>query len=416
MRRYFNEFTKPYLLIDLGSGIFESATVDSNILLFEKNTANNPFTAVDLSKETNFIDFSVYEKMQVEVSYKNDDIWSIDSPLEKSIKQKIEKKGTPLKDWDIEINYGIKTGYNEAFIITKEKRDELIAKDPKSAEIIHPILRGRDIKRYSIDFNDLYLISTHNGYKDNSKINIDNYSIIKSHLDQYYEKLEKRYDKGDTPYNLRNCAYIDKFNGEKIIYQEMVQESSFAYHERGTMFCVDTGRIITGKNLKYILTIVNTNFFFWCIKNFYAGGGLGKKGVRMKYTFFEKFPLIKAISEELFIEKADQMLVLNKKLQEVSAKFQRTLQRKFPESLEKLPKKLASWYELSFTGFIKELKKKKIPLSLSEEAEWEDYFIAEQQKAFALKTQIDTTDKEIDQMVYELYGLIEEEIEIVENS
>ena len=356
----------------------------------------------------------MYENQQVVVSYKNDDIWSIESPLEKSIKQKIEKKGIPLKDWDIEIYRGILTGYNEAFIISKQKRDEIISQDPKNAEIIHPILRGRDLKRYTIEYNDLYLINAHNGYKNYPRINIDDYPTIKNHLEQYIEKLEKRYDKGDTPYNLRNCAYVDEFSGEKIIYQEMVQESSFAYHETGTMFCVDTGRIITGKSLKYILAVVNTNFFFWCIKNFYAGGGLGEKGVRMKHTFFEKFPLVKPESEQPFAEKADQMLALNKDLQEVSAKFQRTLQRKFPEALEKLPKKLESWYELSFTDFVKELNKKKIKLSLGDEAEWEDYFLAEQLKALALKTQIDTTDKDIDQMVYELYGLNAEEIKIIE--
>jgi hypothetical protein len=104
----------------------------------------------------------------------------------------------------------------------------------------------------------------------------------------------------------------------------------------------------------------------------------------------------------------------NKELQEKSQKFQRTLQRKF--ELETLPKKLENWYELSFAEFVKELAKKKVKLSLSEEAEWEDYFLQEQQKAVAIKNEIVATDKAIDKMVYELYGLSEEEISIVENS
>ena len=108
------------------------------------------------------------------------------------------------------------------------------------------------------------------------------------------------------------------------------------------------------------------------------------------------------------------MLLLNKEFQEQSQKFQRTLQRKF--ELTDLPKKLQDWYLLSYGEFIKELGKKKVKLSLSQEAEWEDYFSQEQQKAVALKQQIDTTDKEIDKMVYELYGLTEEEIAIVENN
>ena len=123
---------------------------------------------------------------------------------------------------------------------------------------------------------------------------------------------------------------------------------------------------------------------------------------------------ISLTNQQPFIEKADQMLSLNKELQELSAKFQRNLQREF--SLETLSKKLQNWYELSFADFLKELAKAKLNLTLSQKAEWEDYFLAEQQKAISIKSQIDQTDKEIDQMVYELYGLTEEEIKIVENS
>lgn len=438
LRKYFNEKTKPYILIDLGSGIFESATVDSNILLFEKSkTKEHSFKAIDLTQEKDFRDFTIYEEKAVEVTYKNDEIWGIESLIEKSIKQKIETNGTPLKEWDIEINYGIKTGYNEAFVIPKEKRDELIAKDPKSAEIIHPILRGRDIKRYAIDFADLYLINTHNGYKGIERIDVSDYPAIKSHLDEYYEKLEKRYDKGETPYNLRNCAYVNQFNKEKIIYQEMVQESSFAYHNDGKMFCVDTGRIITGSHLKFLLTLVNTKLFFWSVKNFYAGGGLGIKGVRMKHTFFEKFPAILPENEEKFIEKANQMLTLNKILQEVSDAFTGLLQNKFGVETSNgfqpiaLSKKLKNWHELEFGEFLKELEKARKKafkskefkplgeykkLSLSEEAEWMPYFNEQKQKAEELKAEIEKTDKEIDQMVYELYGLTEEEIAIVEEA
>ena len=85
------------------------------------------------------------------------------NPIEQSIKRKIEAIGTPLKDWDIKINRGILTGCNDAFIIDEAKKEELIKEDPKSAEIIRPILRGRDIKRYGYDFAGLYLIATHNG-------------------------------------------------------------------------------------------------------------------------------------------------------------------------------------------------------------------------------------------------------------
>ena len=126
---------------------------------------------------------------------------------------RIEQVGKPLKEWDISINYGIKTGCNEAFIIDKVKRDELIKKEPKSAEIIRPILRGRDIARYQVNFADLYLINVHNGIssKNIPPVDIKNYPAIKKHLDKYWDKIRDRDDQGITPYHLRSCAYMNVF-------------------------------------------------------------------------------------------------------------------------------------------------------------------------------------------------------------
>lgn len=149
-------------------------------------------------------------------SFEGDAAWVILSPIEQSIKQKIEAVGTPLKDWDIQINYGIKTGCNEAFIVSTEKRNEILAncqteeERKRTEELIRPILRGRDIKRYGYNWANLWLINTHNGIRGKlERIHIENYPAVKEHLDQYWDKISKRADKGDTPYNLRNCAYLD---------------------------------------------------------------------------------------------------------------------------------------------------------------------------------------------------------------
>ncbi|HHT22963.1 MAG TPA: class I SAM-dependent DNA methyltransferase [Bacteroidales bacterium] len=246
-------------------------------------------------------------------NFNHSDSWVILSAIEQRIKAKIERIGTPLKDWDIQINYGIKTGFNDAFIITGEKRKELIEKDPKSEEIIRPILRGRDIKRYSYDFADLWLINTHNGIKEKGipPIDISNYPAIKEHLDNYFPQLEKRQDKGNTPYNLRNCAYMEDFSKPKIVFQEMVQESAFSYDEDVNFFCLDTGRIIVGKDLKYLLTFLNSKLFFYAVKKYYGGGGLGESGVRMKHTFFEKFHCIKNTGETNLIDIANRIIKSN---------------------------------------------------------------------------------------------------------
>lgn len=184
------------------------------------------------------------------------DSWVILSPIEQSIKRKIEAVGTPLKDWDIQINYGIKTGYNEAFIITTEKRDEILSncadedERRRTDELIRPILRGRDIKRYGYDWADLWLINTHNGIKGKiDRIRIEDYPAVKAHLDQYWDKISTRADKGDTPYNLRNCAYLDDFSKPKIVYQELCRRGSAFSMDFENKFLGNTGYLLTSNSL-----------------------------------------------------------------------------------------------------------------------------------------------------------------------
>ena len=190
------------------------------------------------------------------------------SPVEQSIKRKIEAIGTPLKDWDISINYGIKTGANDAFIIDGSKRNELISADSKSAEIIRPILRGRDIKRYGFDFADLWLINTHNGIKDKDipPVDINQYPAVKAHLDKYWDKISVRNDKGYTPYNLRNCVYTDDFSKQKIVWKRIGSILRFCYDESG-MFCLDSTCFATGDKLKFLTLLLNSPLGRYLLKD-----------------------------------------------------------------------------------------------------------------------------------------------------
>ena len=171
------------------------------------------------------------------------DAWSILSDIELSIKNKIEAVGTPLKDWNVDIFRGVLTGYNDAFIVSSEKREEILAncadesERQRTAAIIRPILRGRDIKRYGYSWSGLWLINTHNGTKEGlERIHIEDYPSVKEHLDNYWLSIEKRADKGETPYNLRNCAYLDEFSKPKIVWAELSRTgNSFAYSADGAM-------------------------------------------------------------------------------------------------------------------------------------------------------------------------------------
>ena len=163
---------------------------------------------------------------------------------------------------------------------------------------------------------------------------------------------------------------------------------------------------------KVFYCILNSKLINWYVYRFIFAKAI--RTMHFDSGVTNRIAIPKEINQQPFIEKADKMLALNKELQEVSQKFQRMIMRKF--EIEKLSTKLQNWYLLNFDEFMKELKKAKIKLSLSDEANWEDYFIVEKEKADTLSNEITKTDKEIDKMVYELYGLSDDEIKVIEES
>ena len=220
--------------------------------------------------------------------------WVILTPIEQSIKRKIEAVGTPLKDWDIQINYGIKTGYNEAFIINTAKRDEILAncktedERQRTAELIRPILRGRDVKRYGYDWANLWLINIHNGIKGRiPRVNIEDYPAVKAHLDQYWDKIRDRADQGDTPYNLRNCAYLEDFSQPKIVWGNLNLQASFALVNEGSFINAPSPMIVPAS--KYLLAVLNSKVADYYIRQL----GVTRNGGYFEYKpmFVEKFPI-----------------------------------------------------------------------------------------------------------------------------
>ncbi|MCI6954346.1 MAG: N-6 DNA methylase [Spirochaetia bacterium] len=308
LRDYFAKNVNPKLLVDFaGVKVFESATVDTNILLFEKGKNEGKTlscTTIALTKDglSNLSDF--VKQNSCISNFDTSNSWVILSPIEQSIKSKIEKIGTPLKDWDINIYRGVLTGYNDAFIISGEKRDEILAnckneiERKKTAELIRPILRGRDIKRYEYNFADLYLINTHNGVKEKNipRIDIKDYPAIKKHLDEYWEKIEKRADQGDTPYNLRNCAYMDDFNKPKIVWARLMRLSKsdlnafprFCSVPEG-FYVVDSLCFFSGSDIEILVQELNSEFASYYFFNSVAT--LDNGGFQMRQQYVEEIPL-----------------------------------------------------------------------------------------------------------------------------
>ncbi len=279
--------------------------------------------ALDLSQVKKSKNFNIddYADQWSTITVQGDDPWLILTPLQKRLKEKIETRGIPLKEWDISINYGIKTGFNEAFIINQAKRDELLAADPKSADIIKPILRGRDIRKYEAKWANLYIIKTFPALK----IDIDNYPAVKNYLKSFGDKLEQlgktyidadgnrqksRKKTGNKWFETQDqIAYYKDFEKEKIIYSEIVQDPQF-YLDSDKHFPEATAFFMVGESIKFLLAVLNSKSSHYFFKKFYAGGGLGERGVRYKKAFLETLPIpqLSRLEQKPFENLVDKIL------------------------------------------------------------------------------------------------------------
>ena len=299
IRDFFVNKTNPIQLIDFaGVKVFESATVDTNILLYSKSSNEQKTVCAVANKQNKdcLNNLSLFiEQESSTCSFSSSDSWVILSPIEQSIKRKIEAVGTPLKDWDIQICRGVLTGCNDAFIIDTAKRDEILSncqteeERKRTDELIRPILRGRDIKRYGYIDNGKFLINTHNGVKGKfPRIDINDYPAVKAHLDQFWDIISVRSDRGDTPYNLRNCAYLEDFDKPKIIYPNMTKYLPFVFDN--SMYLTNQKCfIVTGKYLAYLTAFFNSSLFKYCFRDSFPELQGGTR--ELNKDFFDKIPV-----------------------------------------------------------------------------------------------------------------------------
>jgi len=189
----------------------------------------------------------------------------------------LQKRGSRLSYFlTISIYRGILTGYNKAFIVDQATRDTLVAADPRSEELLKPILRGRDIGRYRANWAGRWLIDTHNGYADVPPIDVDHYPAIKNHLDGFMEHLKRRQDKGVTPYNLRNCAYHADFAEEKLFWMELTPEGRFSYGPADAdMYCANTVYFMHGPMIKWLAAFLNSPLITWYVNKTTVTSGMG---------------------------------------------------------------------------------------------------------------------------------------------
>ncbi len=277
LREFFSTKHSPLRLIDVGKDAFE-AIVDTNILLVRKGNTDQSMQgqckAVDMDSVPDK-SFPPAEQYWSELQHSGDVAWSVLPPMAQKIRSKIERIGTPLKDWDVSIYRGVVTGCNEAFIIDQNKRDELVAADPKSAEIIKPIVRGRDIRRYRCEWARLWIIfipwhfplhkdkSISGSSKKAEQAFIEQYPIIYNHLLQYKDKLSER-NKSETGvryewYAMQRCAntYHEEFKKAKLIWKRIGSILRFSFDEEGE-FSLDSTCIATGERVKFLTAVLNS--------------------------------------------------------------------------------------------------------------------------------------------------------------
>ena len=295
---------------------------------------------------------------RIAISYLKPEGWAFLTKELNGLLQKFQKDSLPILNiLEASLIEEIITGFNEAFVIDDSMRENLITADHKSVEIIKPMLTGRDVRRYSIDFADKYLIWTYIG------VPIENYPAIFSHLKQYQPQLQKRWDKGNNWWELRACDYYERFSSPKIIYPDIANNCRF-YMDGEGYFSTNTTYFIPGNDL-YLLGVLNSKlaqFYFTKVCAGLEGGGTTY--LRFFGQYIENFPVHVLKNSDPSEQAAhNKMVALVEHMLE--------LQRRLPAA--RTP------------------REKKCP-----------------------ERQIEATDGQIDALVYELYGLTEEEIKIVE--
>ena len=321
-RRYFAEKHSPLLLLELGKDVFESAIVDSGVLMLRTGGDAQPFPAVDMDR-VKTSEVPPPNELWGQVRPEGDTPWSITSFTEHTVLAKMRDIGRPLNEWEISIQRGVITGYNKAFIVDTATKDALIAADHKSSEIIKPILRGRDIQRFQARWSNQWLIVVKFG---SYKTLPQDFPAIYQHLLQHEEKLK---DRGQCRYSRSGAnansadypgqhhwleldnnprdAYLHEFDKEKLLWIELVESGRFAYDNSG-IYGEATTFVMTGESLKYLCALLNSALTRWFLNQIAPTSGMGT--LRWKKVYVEDIPIPKlsAAKQRPFVRLVERIL------------------------------------------------------------------------------------------------------------
>jgi type I restriction-modification system DNA methylase subunit len=398
-------------LIDFGDlQIFEGATTYPCIITIQKKKPNDiqrvPLLKLTSLEKVSDLGLEAKENsLTIEIK-KNDISWHLRSIEQKSVLDKLANNTIPLGEFvNGQIFSGIKTGFNDAFIIDEQTKDKLCKEDEKNAEIIKPVLRGREIKSYEIDPGNNYIILAKDG------IDIPNvYPTIYAHLENFKPELEKRWDKGQYWYNLRPCAYYSQFEKPKIILPDISKHVNFSFDKDG-YFLTNTAYLIASEEL-CLVAILNSKlveYFYKTISSSIRGGFL-----RFIGQYLEQIPIpqVKTDLKNPLSMLVDRVLNLYSQSQELQQQALEVLRAEY--NLPKITQKLGKFLSLGWNEFIEELEKQRIRIDLTQKDTLNIWFRDKQDTAKNINESLEKLQKEIDKHVYNLYQLNDAEIKLIE--
>ena len=314
-RRWFAERHASLRLLEMGKDVFENAIVDTSILIARSGKSDEAGKGVDMDRLPDK-HFPPDESLWGQLSPQGEKPWSALSAIEQSILDKMEAIGTPLKKWNVTINRGVTTGLNDAFIIDTATKQALVAEDPKSSEIIKPVLRGRDIQRYQAWWADLWLITTF----PSMRLAIDDYPAIKRHLLSFGKNrleqsgknlagnVKSRKKTQHAWFEVQDATgYYEEFSKEKLFWADMAKVGRFAYSDEET-YCNNKGYIMTGNSLKYLCALLNSSLVTWLIQTTAATTGMGLTEWTIVTVERIPIPKIPAAKQRPFIRLVERIL------------------------------------------------------------------------------------------------------------
>jgi hypothetical protein len=339
--------------------------------------------------------------------------WHLESPALAHLRAKLTQGHPTLKSVYNSPLYGIKSGLEEAFVVDRVTRDRLIAQDPKSADLLKPFLEGKDLKKWRIEPQDLWLI-----YIPKNRVDIDAYPAVKAHLLPFREALEKRATK-QAWFELQQAqeAYVTRFKALKVVYPDISQGAKFSLDCDGRY--IPTTGFAIGSGDWYLLALLNSRLTWWLIQQLSPAlrGGVWRQ--RLKAQYIEALPIPSSSSETraLLAQLAESAQRAAEARRDLQAAFRRRILTDLAPggATARLAGKLADWPALDFKAFHDEVKKQfKSPIPLAERDAWQARFEADRARNVELSAEILRCERVIDQLVYALFALTNEEIRLVE--